>query len=431
MIISRKYVGMGLAAMVVSMSAGMARGQSEITGVKPEVKVRKHVVRAEKEGEERDAQDRLSINIVNDEDAVSITIENGKVTSAKRNGKSIPSSQVKKNGGHIQFLGEGGKVEFEMDVDHPDTYAPGNKEKFQFWTVKPGEEGTKTFTKTFGDEKGTWSKFVQPADPTADQPKAMIGVQLAEPDRSLLGHFGLKPGLTTLVSAVYEGLPAAEAGLRPYDIIIAVNGSEKNAGEGSIRKALRDQKDGGTVTFTIIHEGKRHDVKVKLAPFDQERLQKAKVNSIAMEMDAMNNYVAPKQFATFDMDGLKDQIHSHMQGLKPEDTKRLHEELSRAMVQADRAKGAAKEEVEKALTKSAEGGAQRLRLFRGDGAARAEAESGAGQDRVKGIEERLDRLEKMLGRIIEKQDKQGQNRRSPGGSGSGAEKAPETGAGES
>jgi membrane-associated protease RseP (regulator of RpoE activity) len=429
MVIARKYVGMGVAALVMSLGVVPAQGQSAPSDTKPEIKVRKHVVHTEREDDNQSA-DQQSINIVNDSDAVSIQIEDGKVTSATRNGKKIPLSQINKDGGLVQILGKDGQVEFEMSLDEGGARASSGKSgKVQGWTTNaPGKQNQ--FVYSLGTPKGgTWDSYVQPAVPEAEPPKVMIGVQLAEPDRSLLGHFHLKAGEATLVSAVHEGLPAAEAGLKPYDLIVAVEGGKKGAGEDFVRRALRDKKEGQVVTLTVIHEGQKHDVKVKLIPYDHNLLEKSKVESIPMDTGLSGAFGGDKQWflaPDTDLDKLKDHLRSlHLNSLSTEDQNRVQKELDQARLLMEKSMTDAREQVEKAKAASEKAGAQqpRFRLFRGgEDAGRPDSEGGT-QDRVKGIEDRLDRLEKMLERMIEKQDSQGRARRG------GGDKGPDSGGG--
>jgi hypothetical protein len=428
MVIARKYVGMSVAALVMSLGTVPARAQSASNDTKPEVKVRKHIVHADKNSDAGDSQNQQSISIVNDGDAIALRIEDGKVVSATRNGKEVPLKSVIKDGGHVKIVGDDGTIDFEMDVDQPAGQTLGGQfGKAPVWNViSPGKQNAVTYS--FGKGDGdTWSKFVQPSGEDAEPPKVMIGVQLAEPDRSLLGHFHLKAGEATLVSAVHQGLPAADAGIKPYDLIIAVDGSKKAAGQGLVRRALRDKKEGERVTLTIIHEGQKREVEVKLVPYDNDRLEHSKVDAIPMEMGLSGSVNGDKQLflaPDMDLDKLKDHLRSmQLDNLPPEDRERIHKELENARTLMQKGMSDAHEQVKKSMADAEKAAAQQhLRLFRSDGAGHDD-QAGGNQDRVRGIEDRLDRLEKMLERIIEKQDTQGRARRS-GGQGTSGDKAP-------
>ena len=55
------------------------------------------------------------------------------------------------------------------------------------------------------------------------EPKVILGIQMAPPGAALERHLRLEPGTTTMISGLYEGLPAQVAGLEEFDIIVAVD----------------------------------------------------------------------------------------------------------------------------------------------------------------------------------------------------------------
>jgi membrane-associated protease RseP (regulator of RpoE activity) len=111
-------------------------------------------------------------------------------------------------------------------------------------------------------------------------PPVMIGVQLLDPDSSIRGHLGLKENEATMVGAVYEGLPAALAGLEPYDIIIGV-GDKTAAPPATVREALRTTETGKSVSLKVLHRGQEKTVTITPEKYDGEKLDKAKINAIA------------------------------------------------------------------------------------------------------------------------------------------------------
>ncbi len=105
-------------------------------------------------------------------------------------------------------------------------------------------------------------------------PKVMLGIHLAEPGKALQRHLGLEPGSTTMISALYEGLPAHDAGLDQFDIITAIDG-QTPADPHSIHEALADKEPGETVTLSVIHEGRAGEVVVTLEAFDADAMHSA------------------------------------------------------------------------------------------------------------------------------------------------------------
>lgn len=310
-----------------------------------------------------------NVVIVQDDNTISITTENGKVTSVERNGKKVPLDQVKRDGGHIKIQDDHGKTVFEFDMD--DSAAGASAQAGPHWQAQ-------TWTGAGGP--GAMNMVVQ-----AEPPKAMIGVQLGDPDAMLLGHFGLEAGDATLVTGVYDDLPAGEAGIKPYDIIVGVDG-HKPAGQAELREALRGMDAGDKVTLTIIHKGERKDVKVKLVKYDQEALEKSKLDAVDMNAYSVvqgspgNVFVAPGIGAM-----------RNFQGMDPDKAREF----------ADQWRKQAEDFAQKFKDDPNFKGALQLHL---DHAPDAQPAPAAGtNDRWERLEERLDRLEKMIERMAERQ----------------------------
>jgi hypothetical protein len=100
------------------------------------------------------------------------------------------------------------------------------------------------------------------------------------PDSTLAGHLGIQLEKSTLLTAVHEGLPAASAGLAPYDLIVSLNGQD-DANPHAIRTALKDKKAGDTLQLGVVHQGVRKEVTLTLEAYDRQKLSAAKANRIA------------------------------------------------------------------------------------------------------------------------------------------------------
>jgi predicted metalloprotease with PDZ domain len=90
-------------------------------------------------------------------------------------------------------------------------------------------------------------------------PRAVIGVQL-DPDS---GRDGAR------VREVSPGGPAAEAGLRAGDVIVAIDGAEVKGSERSARevvKRMREVKPDDTVKLRVLRDGKPRDFSLKARP---------------------------------------------------------------------------------------------------------------------------------------------------------------------
>jgi hypothetical protein len=167
-------------------------------------------------------------------------------------GKKLAADRLRIENGRIVILDEDGRElkSFGLTLDWDDD--------FGFRWIGPGEIDT------------IWG--VQPAE----HPKVMMGVQLGEPTDALRYHLRIEPGKCTMISGLYEGLPAHEAGLDRYDIIVAIEGN-KPADPQSVKEALADKEPGDEVTFTVVHEGRKNDFTILLDAYDAARMDPSKL----------------------------------------------------------------------------------------------------------------------------------------------------------
>jgi hypothetical protein len=360
-----------------------------------------------------------SMVIVKDDDSVSIKMENGKITSVERNGKKVPLDRVKREGGNVKVLDEKGTAVFEFNIETDnnggevrveslDAPGGGPARVRRLNGLGAGPAGELRFDTAVGGLRG--ARVVQGMQ--VEPPKVMIGIQLADPDRSLLGHFGLEAGDATLVSGVYDDLPAAKAGLEPYDIIVGVDGKEP-AGQDVVRRALRETDENGTVKLTVIHRGQKHDVKIKVAKYEAEKLEKSKVKSIALGMDVFGRGGeeggANRLFVTPGAKGFTFTTPQEWwrSDLSPEAQAQARQEMDRALKSGEQARKVVGEALKKEAARRAD---EQARAFaKGDMA----PEGGADVDRLKGIEERMERLEKMIEKMIERHENQRGGDRAP------------------
>jgi serine protease Do len=87
-----------------------------------------------------------------------------------------------------------------------------------------------------------------------------IGVTTIPLTKQLADYFGIADGKGLLVTAVSEDWPAAKAGLKAGDVIVAVDG-EKVDGVGDLTRALNKKKD-GDVALTIMRNKSQQTLRV-------------------------------------------------------------------------------------------------------------------------------------------------------------------------
>jgi S1-C subfamily serine protease len=102
--------------------------------------------------------------------------------------------------------------------------------------------------------------------------------QYREVRRGSIGYMEVAPvttgiaaqlGATSTEGVVIMGMrqgPAAQAGIEPYDIIVAVNG-HKVTDTSSLLKLISDAPIGSTVTVEVLREGERRSFRV---PVEQQ-----------------------------------------------------------------------------------------------------------------------------------------------------------------
>jgi len=77
-----------------------------------------------------------------------------------------------------------------------------------------------------------------------------IGVSTMQLNKQLADYFGITGGKGALVTAVTEGSPAAQAGIKAGDVITAIDGEAVDS-PGDIARAINRKKE-GAVTLTVI-----------------------------------------------------------------------------------------------------------------------------------------------------------------------------------
>jgi serine protease Do len=94
--------------------------------------------------------------------------------------------------------------------------------------------------------------------------RGFIGVTPRDVDADLQKSLALRTSAGALVQDVTEGSPGARAGLRPYDVIVAVDGRAVTASDALIG-IIAGRKPGTTATLQVVRDGRTMNVPVKLA----------------------------------------------------------------------------------------------------------------------------------------------------------------------
>ena len=94
--------------------------------------------------------------------------------------------------------------------------------------------------------------------------RGFIGVALKKVDADLQTSLGLRTSSGALVQDVEDGSPGDRAGLRPYDVIVAVDGRQVAANDELI-EIIASRKPGTVATLQVVRDGRTMNVPVKLA----------------------------------------------------------------------------------------------------------------------------------------------------------------------
>jgi serine protease Do len=100
--------------------------------------------------------------------------------------------------------------------------------------------------------------------------RGFLGVELQPLNAELADRLELKDQGGALVAGVQQGTPAAEAGLRPGDLIVEFNG-KKVIDHRQLRLAVSQTRPKTKSTFKILRNGKERTVEVQLAELPTER----------------------------------------------------------------------------------------------------------------------------------------------------------------
>jgi serine protease Do len=96
-----------------------------------------------------------------------------------------------------------------------------------------------------------------------------VGIQSLTPE--LAEYYGLEDKEGVLVTKVFEGDPAAKAGIQPHDVITAVDGQKVSSGR-ELSRMIANMPVGKKTEVTIVREGKEKTLAVELAKRDDDEM---------------------------------------------------------------------------------------------------------------------------------------------------------------
>jgi Do/DeqQ family serine protease len=96
--------------------------------------------------------------------------------------------------------------------------------------------------------------------------RGQLGISVQKVTSEIAANLGVKEGKGVLVAQVQPGSAAAQAGIRPGDIILSFNGTEVDD-PNSFRNRVASTPPGTEVTLTILRDGREQPVRATLGEF--------------------------------------------------------------------------------------------------------------------------------------------------------------------
>jgi len=96
-----------------------------------------------------------------------------------------------------------------------------------------------------------------------------VGIQSLNPE--LAEYYGLDDKEGVLVTKVFEGDPADKGGIKPYDVIIAIDGQNVASGR-ELSRMIANMPVGKKTDIVVIRKGKKKTLKVELAKRDDDEM---------------------------------------------------------------------------------------------------------------------------------------------------------------
>ncbi|MBL0869821.1 MAG: PDZ domain-containing protein [Phycisphaerales bacterium] len=258
--------------------------------------------------EERRIENATAYTIKVGKDEYWIVVRGSEIDSVKVNGKDAPLERASIQGNALMIYNDAGSVTARVRMgsgisDFPSVSggvagagdAQGRSTRTRVIYPRSASAGAQGGGKgavagspsnNVGQGPSTW---VVDTNSDLAERSVMVGVQMVPVEPALVGHFGLEPGVGIMISAVAEGLPAAESGLKPFDIITKID-DKKVESVNALRDVLvsRKAKPGETIKFSIISGGQPREVSIKLAPFEQAQFAGASWKQMPYEPVSMS-----------------------------------------------------------------------------------------------------------------------------------------------
>ncbi len=131
--------------------------------------------------------------------------------------------------------------------------------------------------------------------------RGWLGVAIQNLSPELADYYGLKTHKGVMVTQVFEGDPADKAGIKPKDIIVAVDGHPVSTGR-ELSSIIANTPVGKKTKITLLRNGKRKTVTVKVAKREDEQIVVSEDSGRSESMGIQVAEITPERARQFGLD---------------------------------------------------------------------------------------------------------------------------------
>lgn len=225
-------------------------------------------------------QGSSSVVMIENRDGETFTLRiDGGTISAEHNGKAVPPDQIERKANAVIIKDKDGKTVKTFDVGVVGGGVHGTSDLSNLRMKIRGLDpsllgvlgGAEGFAWHDAGMAGSTGRSFAMFEGDNDPPPVMVGITMSDVDSSVLEHLNLEEGSAFSVDRVVDGLPAEKGGLRPHDVVVAIDG-QTPATQEKFREVLRGKKAGDHLELKIIRHGKAEKVALDLVAYDASRL---------------------------------------------------------------------------------------------------------------------------------------------------------------
>lgn len=205
-------------------------------------------------------------------------IVNGDDIVARVNGLRVTGDRLKRGDNYIMILDDNGDLIKKLAI------APAAPSRLPGIAVAPKVrvgDGNRFFSFSSNDQdQAQWNA-------AGEHPPVMLGVLLDSPGEALRAQLGVSEH-AILIEKVMDGLPAEKAGLKQWDIVVAINGHEVD-GARMLGEILMESEPGDDLELVIIRGGKKIERTLELEAYDAKSLGNERIEDV-IESDAPGRF---------------------------------------------------------------------------------------------------------------------------------------------